>query len=100
MLKTATGVTAAHIINRSPTRSLSDITPEEVWSGKPPDLSHMKIFGCKAMVHIPKECRQKLDAKSRELIFVGYSEGIKGYRFINPHSKKAITSRDVVYFLY
>lgn len=90
-------VTAAHIINRSPTRSLSYITPEEVWTGKKPDLSHIKVFGCKAMVHIPKERRQKLDPKSRELLFVGYSDGVKGYRFIDPKSKQAITSRDVVF---
>ncbi|CAG9137777.1 unnamed protein product [Plutella xylostella] len=49
------------------------------------------------MVHIPKERRQKLDAKSRELIFVGYCTGTKGYRFIDPKSKQSITSRDVVF---
>ncbi|KAG7302210.1 hypothetical protein JYU34_013686 [Plutella xylostella] len=90
-------VTAAYIINRSPTKSLSNITPEEVWSGEKPDLSHIRIFGCRAMVHIPKERRQKLDAKSRELIFVGYCTGTKGYRFIDPKSKQSITSRDVVF---
>lgn len=90
-------VTAAHIINRSPTRALSYVTPEEVWTGKKPDLSYMKIFGCKAMVHIPKERRQKLDPKSRELIFVGYSDSVKGYRFIDPKNKQTITSRDVVF---
>lgn len=89
--------TAAHIINRSPTRALNNITPEEVWTNKKPDLSHLRIFGCKAMVHIPKECRQKLDKKSRELIFVGYSDSTKGYRFIDPKSKQAIMSRDVVF---
>lgn len=90
-------VTAAYIINRSPTKALSHITLEEVWTGKKPDLGHMRIFGCKAMVHIPKERRQKLDTKSRELIFVGYSEGVKGYRFIDPNTKQAVTSRDVVF---
>ncbi|CAG4980328.1 unnamed protein product [Colias eurytheme] len=49
--------TAAYIVNRSPTRSLSDATPYEVWTGKKPNLSHMRIFGCPAMVHIPKEKR-------------------------------------------
>lgn len=49
------------------------------------------------MVHIPQEKRQKLDAKSHELIFVGYSPSAKGYRFIDPKSKQAITSRNVVF---
>lgn len=90
-------VAAAHIINRSPTRALSYITPEEVWTKNKPDLSHIKIFGCKAMVHIPKERRQKLDPKSRELIFIGYSDCVKGYRFIDPKNKHIVTSRDVVF---
>lgn len=87
--------TAAYIINRSPTHALSDITPHEVWTGQKPDLSNTRIFGCPAMVHIPKEKRQKLDVKSRQLIFVGYSECTKGYRFIDPKTNKAVISRDV-----
>lgn len=89
--------TAAHIVNRSPTRALSYVTPEELWTGVKPNLHYMRIFGCKAMVHIPKELRRKLDRKSRELIFVGYSDSTKGYRFIDPKTKKAIMSRDVVF---
>ncbi|GBP89948.1 Retrovirus-related Pol polyprotein from transposon TNT 1-94 [Eumeta japonica] len=87
--------TAAYIINRSPTHALSDITPHEVWTGQKPDLSNIRIFGCPAMVHIPKEKRQKLDMKSRQLIFVGYSECTKGYRFMDPKTNKAVISRDV-----
>lgn len=87
--------TAAYIINRSPTHALSDITPHEVWTGQKPDLSNMRIFGCPAMVHIPKEKRQKLDVKSRQLIFVGYSDCTKGYRFIEPKNNKVVISRDV-----
>ncbi|CAG4958833.1 unnamed protein product [Colias eurytheme] len=89
--------TAAYIVNRSPTRSLSDATPYEVWTGKKPNLSHMRIFGCPAMVHIPKEKRSKLDVKSRKLIFVGYSDGTKGYKFIDSETKKGIVSKDVVF---
>ncbi|GBP78467.1 Retrovirus-related Pol polyprotein from transposon TNT 1-94 [Eumeta japonica] len=87
--------TAAYIINRSPTHALSDITPHEVWTGQKPDLSNIRIFGCPAMVHIPKEKRQKLDKKSRQLIFVGYSECTKGYRFMDPKTNKAMINRDV-----
>jgi hypothetical protein len=28
---------------------------EEVWTGKKVNYSHLKIFGCEAFVHIPKE---------------------------------------------
>lgn len=90
--------TAAYIVNRSPCRGLSsDATPYEVWTGSKPNISHMKVFGCRAMVHVPKERRQKWDPKSRELIFVGYSDTTKGYRFIDPKNKRVIMSRDVVF---
>ncbi|GBP12712.1 Retrovirus-related Pol polyprotein from transposon TNT 1-94 [Eumeta japonica] len=46
-------------------RSLSFKTPEEVWSGHKPNVSHMKVFGCEAMVHLPKE-NAKVGSKSTE----------------------------------
>lgn len=89
--------TAAYIVNRSPTKGLTAMTPEEVWTGKIPDLSHMRIFGCKAMVHVPKQKRKKWDAKSEEKIFVGYSMDTKGYRLVDLKTKKLVISRDVVF---
>lgn len=89
--------TAAYITNRCPTRALSYATPEEVWSGKKPDLSHFKVFGCEAMVKIPQEKLQKLDAKASKMIFIGYCETTKGYKFINPKTHKVIVSRDVIF---
>lgn len=89
--------TAAYIINRSPTNGLTDVTPEEAWTGMKPDLSHLRVFGCKAMVHVPKQKRRKWDVKSNELIFVGYCEESKGYRFIHPTTRKLTKSRDVVF---
>lgn len=89
--------TAAYIINRSPTRALNYKTPEEVWSGCKPDLSHMRIFGCQAMVQIPQEKLKKWDAKSSKMIFVGYCEDSKGYRLLDPKTKIVTKSRDVVF---
>ncbi|GBP23670.1 Retrovirus-related Pol polyprotein from transposon TNT 1-94 [Eumeta japonica] len=89
--------TAAYITNRCPTRALSYATPEEMWSGKKPDVSHLKIFGCEAMVKIPKEKLRKLDSKASKMIFIGYSDTTKGYKFIDPKTKKGVISRDVVF---
>lgn len=89
--------TAAYIINRCPSRVLAEVTPIEKWTGKKPNLSHLKIFGSKAMVHVPKQNRQKWDSKSRELIFVGYCDNTKGYRFYDQMSKKIVISRDVIF---
>lgn len=89
--------TAAYITNRCPTRVLDYLTPEEKWSGKRPDISHLKVFGCEAMVHIPKEKAKKWDPKAIKMIFVGYSNETKGYRFFDPKTRKALISRDAIF---
>ncbi|CAH2099085.1 unnamed protein product [Euphydryas editha] len=89
--------TAAYLINRSPTRSLAFKTPEEIWSKKKPNISHLRIFGCEAMIHLPREKRKKWDSKSQKAIFIGYCDNTKGYRFIIPVSKTVIKSRDAVF---
>lgn len=47
------------------------------------------------MVQIPKELRKKWDPKSQKLLFMGYCEGTKGYKLINPVDKKIFFNRDV-----
>lgn len=89
--------TAAYITNRCPTRALAFLTPEEMWSGKKPDITHMKIFGCEAMVHVPKEKAKKWDSKANKMIFIGYSEQTKGYRLLDTKTRKVVISRDVIF---
>lgn len=36
--------TAAYLINRSPSTAINFKCPEEVWSGRKPGLSHLRIF--------------------------------------------------------
>ncbi|KAL0821709.1 hypothetical protein ABMA28_005135 [Loxostege sticticalis] len=90
-------VTAAYIVNRSPTRALDWKTPEEKWSGKQPIVSHMRVFGCEAMMHIPKEKVKKWDSRSRKMIFLGYCDNSKGYRLLDIKSRTVMKSRDVIF---
>jgi hypothetical protein len=55
-------------------------THEEMFFGKKPEVSHLKIFGCPVFVHIPKEKRTKLDCSGKKGIFVGYCEVSKAFR--------------------
>ncbi|EZA59689.1 Copia protein [Ooceraea biroi] len=64
--------TAVYIINRSGTSSIKDKTPYELWHGKSPDLSTIKIFGSEVFAHILKQIRRKWDSKAKKRIFVGY----------------------------
>lgn len=45
---------------------------EQMWSGNKRNLSHLKSFGCRAIVDIPKENHKKWYNRSEEMIFVRY----------------------------
>ena len=47
--------TTCYLVNRSPSSALEDKTPQEVWTSKKPSFSHLRVFGCDAYVHVPKE---------------------------------------------
>lgn len=42
--------TATYTINKSPCATIDLKTPEELWSGKKPNLSNLRVFGCVAYV--------------------------------------------------
>jgi len=89
--------TTCYLVNRSPSSAFEDKTPQEVWTGKKPSLSHLRVFGCDAYVHVPKEKRTKLDSKSEKCIFIGYKYGLRGYKLWNPVTRKVVYNRDVVF---
>jgi hypothetical protein len=88
--------TVVYLKNRSPTTSLEGKTPYEAWFGRKPNLSHLRIVGTIAYIHIPKERRRKMDFHSHEGRLVGYG-GTNQYRVWDPIRKDVITSRDVVF---
>ncbi len=65
--------TVVYIMNRTPTAAVHGMTPEETFTGKKPNVSHLRVFGCIAYVHVPDEKRSKLDPKVEKCIFIGYS---------------------------
>jgi hypothetical protein len=88
---------AVYIMNRTPTAAMHGMTPKEKYSGRKLDLSHLKVFGCIAYVHVPDELRTKLDLKAEKCVFIGYSLEQKGYRCYNPVTREMRVSRDVVF---
>ena len=65
--------TAVYIMNRTPTAAIHGMTRQERYTSRKPDISHLKIFGCIAYVHVPDKLRSKLDPKAEKFIFMGYS---------------------------
>ena len=72
-----------YIMNKTSTTAIHDVTPEESFTNKKPDLSHLKVFGCIAYVHVPDALCTKLDTKIEKQIFIGYSLEKKGYKCYN-----------------
>ncbi|KAK8562192.1 hypothetical protein V6N12_049239 [Hibiscus sabdariffa] len=72
--------TAAFTLNRVPSKSVQK-TPHEMWTGRRPNMSFMKIWGCKA--YVKHRMSTKLEPKSEKCTFVGYPKETKGYYFYN-----------------
>ena len=84
-----------HTYNVTPIKPTDYKTLKELWSGQKPDISHLRVFGCLAWVHILKKRRHKLQPKSRAMIFIGYKPGSKGYQFWDAAHQRFEISRDV-----
>ena len=71
-------------------------TPEELWSGKRPNLKNIRVFGSDCFVHTPKSERSgKLDAKAHRAVFVGYPSSGVGWNVLDLDRGIVIQSRDV-----
>ena len=68
-----------------------------MWKGYEPNVNHLRIFGCSAYAHIPKDERTKMDPKAKNTTFLGYGIGVKGYRLFDTDSSKVFHSRDVIF---
>ena len=62
---------------------MDGLTPYEVFTSCKPNVSHFRVFGCAAHVHVhvPSHKRRSMGAKSKELIFCGYASRAKGFGF-------------------
>jgi len=88
---------AAYIKNRCPSNAIRNKTPYELWYGHVPSVKHLRIFGSTCYALIPKVHRNKLGARSRKCIFLGYSNTSKAYRLYDEVNKKFVVSRDVIF---
>jgi hypothetical protein len=68
-----------------------------MFTGKKPEVSRLKIFGCLVFIHIPKEKRNKLDPSGKKEIFVGYCEVSKAFRIYKRGQHHIEISRDVTF---
>ena len=61
------------LINLSPSCPLEGDILERTWTVKFVSFGHLRVFGCRAFVHVPRDEQSKLDSKTKQCIFLGYS---------------------------
>lgn len=87
----------AHLINRLPAPTLANNTPFEKLIGCTPDYTTLRVFGCPRFSLLRPYNKHKLQYKSAQCIFLGYSPQHSGYRCLNPSTNKINISRHVVF---
>jgi transposase InsO family protein len=88
-------VTANYTRNRLPS-SVHERTPWEMFFGEKPGVSHIRVFGAPAYLHIPKVRRQKMEPVSERAVFLGYAADSKAYRVQRVRDGRVMIARDVI----
>jgi hypothetical protein len=73
-----------------PSKSV-ETTPYELWHGRKPKLSFLRVWGCE--VYVKKLQPDKLETKSEKCIFVEYPRETIGYTFYHPTKGKTFVAK-------
>lgn len=90
-------LTAAYLINRTPSKLHNGLSPYEILHHHKPDYSQMKVFGSACYVHKASRTKDKFDSRSLICVFLGYALGKKGWKVYDLDRKKIFISHDVVF---
>ena len=83
--------TAAFTLKRAPSKSV-ETTPYELWFGKKPKLSFLKVWGCDA--YKKKFHPDKLKPKSEKCVFIGYPKETVGYTLYHRSEGKTFDAKN------
>lgn len=89
-------LTAVYLENGTPIASKGFKSPYELWKGKAPKYSHLRVFGCLAYVHVEKARRAgKFSDTAVRGVFLGYQEGHHNYPVMLFDTRRIVYSHDV-----
>jgi peptidyl-tRNA hydrolase len=89
-----------HARNRLPTSASPKSPFERWWDIQVPlerRIQHLRTWGSRCFLLVPKECRRKLDDLARECLFLGYAPRTKGYVCLELSSGKIFVGASVVF---
>ena len=73
------------------------MTPHEAYTGKKPNVSHLREFGCDVWVLDESGTRSKLNPKSKKMVFVGFMDGPKAIKYYDAKTRSIKVSRNVAF---
>lgn len=85
------------LINLLPTATLGFLSPWFKLYGHHPDITSLKVFGCACYPYIRPYTKYKLEYKTIECIFLGYSTVSKGYLCLDLHSNHLYSCMHILF---
>ncbi|MBW0535649.1 hypothetical protein O181_075364 [Austropuccinia psidii MF-1] len=88
--------TAVFLSNLIPTPSRFNLSPYTLWTGNPPRIKKLCVFGCRAIVSIPRNHREwKLGPAGEIGVLLGYENDNSAYQILRLSDKKVLISKHV-----
>ena len=76
----------AYLRNRAQTRALQGKTPYAMWTGRKPDVSHLREFGSAVWVLLEGQ-PDKLQPKAAKFVLTGYNDDSSSIRFYDARTR-------------
>ncbi|KAL2235920.1 UNVERIFIED_CONTAM: hypothetical protein Sindi_1324200 [Sesamum indicum] len=83
--------------NRLPAQNLDWKSPYELLYNRKPMYDHIRVFGCLFYITNVLPFKRKFEPKAQKCIFLGYVQGMKGYKVMDLTTGNIHVSRDIVF---
>ena len=90
-------LTATHLINMLPSKTIDHDTPMQRLLEETPDYSSLRVFGCACWPNLRPYNQRKLAFRSKKCVFLGYSPLHKGVKCLDVNFGRIYISRIVVF---
>jgi histone deacetylase 1/2 len=89
--------TESYHLNRRSCRATGPETPHQLLLGSPPRYDELRVFGCLCCPNTTSTAAHTLSPRSVACVFIGYPGDHRGYRCYDITTRRAYTSRCVVF---